>query len=217
MRRARPQCCRAEEIIDFADVIFAEIGSNRLCPDAPRDMCPGRFLRRKDALNFIAARQAVVRRPIHRNEPRFCDSRMKQDRIECSAGCRRHHAVIAAVALLQPVTEFGDPLRDPAALAAVAAWSPLHNLTEGTSYPATLVITSKNDRRVSPAHGRKMIAALQASGSKGPHLLLERGDTGHGGPARLSAHIEDQVTTQRFAAARTGLNFPPLKALFSAV
>ena len=115
------------------------------------------------------------------------------------------------------VTEFGDPLRDPAALAAVAAWSPLHNLTEGTSYPATLVITSKNDRRVSPAHGRKMIAALQASGSKGPHLLLERGDTGHGGPARLSAHIEDQVATQRFAAARTGLNFPPLKALFSAV
>jgi prolyl oligopeptidase PreP (S9A serine peptidase family) len=103
------------------------------------------------------------------------------------------------------IAEFGDPANDPAALASAAEWSPLHNLVKGCHYPPTLIIVGANDTRVSPAHGRKMTAALHATGSCGPHLHHERPDTGHGGRATLGAHIDDLIITQRFAAAMTGL------------
>jgi prolyl oligopeptidase len=61
------------------------------------------------------------------------------------------------------------------------SYSPLHNLRDGISYPATLVTTADHDDRVVPAHSFKFIAALQAK-QKGEPPVLIRIETrsGHG-------------------------------------
>lgn len=61
------------------------------------------------------------------------------------------------------------------------AYSPLHNLKAGTSYPATLITTADHDDRVVPAHSFKYAAALQEK-HKGANPVMIRIDTnsGHG-------------------------------------
>ncbi|HLO78137.1 MAG TPA: prolyl oligopeptidase family serine peptidase, partial [Magnetospirillum sp.] len=110
------------------------------------------------------------------------------------------------------IVEFGDTSGDAAALAAAAEWSPLHNLQPGRDYPATLIMACGNDQRVSPIHGRKMTAALQATGSRGPHLLLEKDGAGHGGAVTRDETAATRAEMLRFAAARTGLVWPKARA-----
>ncbi|MFC6661637.1 prolyl oligopeptidase family serine peptidase [Deinococcus multiflagellatus] len=52
---------------------------------------------------------------------------------------------------------------DPAMLEVLRAYSPLHNLTEGVAYPATLITTGDHDDRVVPAHSFKFGAELQCA------------------------------------------------------
>ncbi|HEY9383645.1 MAG TPA: prolyl oligopeptidase family serine peptidase [Gemmatimonadales bacterium] len=61
------------------------------------------------------------------------------------------------------------------------SYSPLHNLKEGVSYPATLVTTADHDDRVVPAHSFKFAATLQEK-HRGPNPVLIRIETrsGHG-------------------------------------
>jgi prolyl oligopeptidase len=56
------------------------------------------------------------------------------------------------------------------------SYSPLHNLKDGTSYPATLVTTADHDDRVVPAHSFKFAATLQEKQS-GPDPVLIRVET----------------------------------------
>lgn len=60
-------------------------------------------------------------------------------------------------------------------------YSPLHNIKEGASYPATLATTADHDDRVVPAHSFKYMATLQKK-QGGPNPVLIRVDTksGHG-------------------------------------
>ncbi|HEV7475365.1 MAG TPA: prolyl oligopeptidase family serine peptidase [Pyrinomonadaceae bacterium] len=64
---------------------------------------------------------------------------------------------------------------------ALYAYSPIHNVKAGASYPATLITTADHDDRVVPAHSFKYAAALQA-GQGGDNPILIRIDTksGHG-------------------------------------
>lgn len=105
--------------------------------------------------------------------------------------------------------EFGDTANDPAALARAAEWSPLHNLKPSQEYPATLILVGGNDERVSPIHGRKMTAALQATGSRRPHLLLEKAGAGHAGHVTVSEAAHTRAELLSFAAWRTGLKWMP--------
>lgn len=64
---------------------------------------------------------------------------------------------------------------------ALHAYSPIHNIREGLSYPATLITTADHDDRVVPAHSFKYAATLQEK-YKGPNPILIRIETrsGHG-------------------------------------
>ncbi|MBN2088917.1 S9 family peptidase [candidate division KSB1 bacterium] len=67
-------------------------------------------------------------------------------------------------------------------------YSPLHNLKEGVSYPATLTTTADHDDRVVPAHSFKFAATLQEKHS-GTNPVLIRIDTksGHGSSSTTKA------------------------------
>lgn len=71
---------------------------------------------------------------------------------------------------------------------ALYAYSPLHNIRAGVSYPATLITTSDHDDRVVPAHSFKYAATLQEKGS-GPAPTLIRIETksGHGASSTTKA------------------------------
>jgi len=64
------------------------------------------------------------------------------------------------------VTEFGT-VKDPDLFKALFAYSPYHNVKDGTAYPAVLFLTGANDPRVDPWHSRKMTARLQAATAGG--------------------------------------------------
>jgi prolyl oligopeptidase len=60
------------------------------------------------------------------------------------------------------------------------AYSPLHNIREGTCYPPTLITTSWDDDRVVPMHEFKFTAAMQrAQSCANPILLRTTGATSH--------------------------------------
>jgi prolyl oligopeptidase len=78
------------------------------------------------------------------------------------------------------ITEFGTT-KDPDQFRALYAYSPYHHVVDGTQYPAILLCSGENDRRVNPLHSRKMAARLQAAtASDEPILLRTSGKWGHG-------------------------------------
>ncbi|HTW09754.1 MAG TPA: prolyl oligopeptidase family serine peptidase [Acidimicrobiales bacterium] len=79
-------------------------------------------------------------------------------------------------------SDFGDP-DDPEQYQWARAYSPLHNIKEGTAYPPTLVLTGDHDDRVVPGHSFKFAAALQAAqapSSGAPVLIRVETSAGHG-------------------------------------
>ena len=100
--------------------------------------------------------------------------------------------------------EYGDP-EVPEELGWLLAYSPYHNVHEGTDYPATLFMVFDNDTRTVPMHGRKLCAAMQhaTSGSR-PILLRAGADVGHGGRS-LTKSIEEFTSMLAFMARWTGL------------
>ena len=81
---------------------------------------------------------------------------------------------------------------------ALYAYSPLHNIKPGTSYPPTMISTADHDDRVWPGHSFKFAAALQAA-QAGPAPVLIRIETkaGHGAGKPTTKIIED--IADRFA------------------
>ncbi len=90
------------------------------------------------------------------------------------------------------VVEYGSS-DDPIHFKNLLSYSPLHNIKEGVSYPATLVMTADHDDRVVPAHSFKFIATLQEK-HRGPNPVLIRIETrsGHGASSTMKAI--DQMT-----------------------
>ena len=85
-------------------------------------------------------------------------------------------------------------------------YSPLHNLKQGTAYPATLVTTADHDDRVVPAHSFKFAATLQECHT-GNNPVLIRIDTkaGHGGGKPLAKVLEEQADIYGFIMYNMGM------------
>ena len=107
------------------------------------------------------------------------------------------------------VTEFGT-VKDEAQFNAMHAYSPLHNVKDGTAYPAVLFMTGANDPRVDPYHSRKMTARLQAAtSSERPILLRASADVGHGMGTPLGAEIEETTDLLAFFFHELGVTVAP--------
>lgn len=87
-------------------------------------------------------------------------------------------------------------------------YSPLHNLREGVSYPATLVTTADHDDRVVPAHSFKFAARLQeCHAGKEPVLIRIDTKAGHGGGKPMSMVLEEQADIYSFILHNMGLKY----------
>lgn len=85
-------------------------------------------------------------------------------------------------------------------------YSPVHNVKEGVTYPATMVTTGDHDDRVVPAHSFKFAAELQAK-HKGENPVIIRIDVnaGHGAGKPVSMTIEEYSDMLAFALYNMGI------------
>lgn len=104
------------------------------------------------------------------------------------------------------IPEIGSP-EVPDDFDYLLAYSPLHNVHDGTAYPATLVLTSDHDEIVVPLHSYKFAAALQhAQAADAPVLLRVQSKVGHGPGRSTAATAAEWADLLAFAAHHTGLD-----------
>lgn len=85
-------------------------------------------------------------------------------------------------------------------------YSPLHNVKEGTCYPATMITTADHDDRVVPAHSFKFAAELQEKQScEKPTLIRIDVKAGHGAGKPTSKVIEEAADIWAFTLWNMGL------------
>jgi prolyl oligopeptidase len=85
-------------------------------------------------------------------------------------------------------------------------YSPLHNLKQGTKYPATFITTADHDDRVVPGHSFKYAAALQAAqGGDDPVLIRIDTQAGHGAGKPLTKLLEEDADWMSFTMWNVGI------------
>jgi prolyl oligopeptidase len=101
-------------------------------------------------------------------------------------------------------SEYGDP-REPEALRYLHAYSPYHQIRDGTRYPAALIETADHDTRVHWSHSAKFAARLaDAQAADRPvyfHMTLEQG---HGSGTRLSDMVDRYARQHAFLEQALG-------------
>jgi len=103
------------------------------------------------------------------------------------------------------IADYGSSEANPEEFKALRAYSPIHNLKEGASYPATLTTTADHDDRVVPAHSFKYAAALQhAQGGANPVLIRIDTNSGHGASSTTKA-IEQTAEIDAFIFTNLGV------------
>jgi prolyl oligopeptidase len=105
--------------------------------------------------------------------------------------------------------EYGSP-DEASDFPVLRAYSPLHTLKPGVSYPATMVMTGDHDDRVFPAHSFKYTAELQRL-QAGPAPVLLRVDrrAGHGAGKPTLKALEETADAYAFMAQALGMEGKP--------
>jgi prolyl oligopeptidase len=127
-------------------------------------------------------------------------------------------AVVAAVPVMDSLrsetttngrfntTEFGT-VEDPTTFTALLAYSPYHNVVDGTPYPAVLLTAGENDTRVDAWHAMKMTARLQRATSSGRPVLLRLEAGGHL-TGSLDQTIDESTDVFAFLFDQLDLGYP---------
>lgn len=98
-------------------------------------------------------------------------------------------------------TDYGTAKDSPEMFKALYAYSPLHNIKSGATYPAVLITTGDHDDRVVPAHSFKYAATLQAADTgPAPKLIRIETNAGHGAGKPTSKIIEERGDILAFIA-----------------
>ncbi|MEO0439427.1 MAG: prolyl oligopeptidase family serine peptidase [Pseudomonadota bacterium] len=103
------------------------------------------------------------------------------------------------------VDDYGYPNKEDD-FQTLLAYSPYHNIQNGTDYPALMVSTADTDDRVVPGHSFKYISRLQAAntGDK-PHLIRIETRAGHGSGKPTDKVIAEYSDIYGFMADAIGL------------
>ncbi|TMM30434.1 S9 family peptidase [Polaribacter aestuariivivens] len=89
-------------------------------------------------------------------------------------------------------------------------YSPVHNVKEGTKYPATLITTGDHDDRVVPAHSFKFAAELQEKqAGENPVLIRIETNAGHGAGTPVAKTIEQYADIFAFTLFNMGFEQLP--------
>src|SRR5437868_12684869 len=109
------------------------------------------------------------------------------------------------------VSDYGSSA-NPEEFKALYAYSPLHNIKSGTSYPPTLITTADHDDRVWPGHSFKFAATLQAAqAGRAPILIRIETEAGPGAGKPTSKQIEEVSDRWGFLVRALNMNVPALK------
>jgi prolyl oligopeptidase len=96
------------------------------------------------------------------------------------------------------VDEYGSS-DDAEEFKSLRAYSPYHNVKDGTEYPATMITTADTDDRVVPMHSFKFGAALQhAQTGDAPILLRIETRAGHGAGTPITKRIDQAADRWAF-------------------
>lgn len=99
------------------------------------------------------------------------------------------------------VDDYGSSEASAEQFRALWAYSPYHNLVDGTEYPPTLVTTADTDDRVVPGHSFKFTARLQnAQAGLNPVLIRIETKSGHGAGKPTKKIIEEIADQWAFLA-----------------
>ncbi len=101
--------------------------------------------------------------------------------------------------------EYGT-VEDPELFATLLAYSPYHNVVDGTPYPAVLLTAGQNDARVDAWHAKKMAARLQKATTSERPVLLRLGSTGHLAGS-LDQTVEETTDWHAFLFDQLGLGY----------
>jgi prolyl oligopeptidase len=102
------------------------------------------------------------------------------------------------------IPEYGSSENSEEEFKNLISYSPLHNLKEGVSYPATMVTTADHDDRVVPAHSFKFAAQLQKSHvGDNPVLIRIEEKAGHGAGKPISKILDEQADIWSFVFYNT--------------
>ena len=103
------------------------------------------------------------------------------------------------------VPEYGDPDKE-AEFEFMLAYSPLHNVEDGTNYPPTLILTADHDDRVVPSHAHKFASELQHQDAKeNPLLLRFEFNAGHGFGKSVTKIIDEYADIYAFLVQELNL------------
>lgn len=100
----------------------------------------------------------------------------------------------------------GDP-DDPEDIRRLAAYSPYHQVTPGTRYPAVFITAGAADTHCPPWHARKWGARLQAAqAGDAPILIAVRDGAGHGQATPHAIALDDYAEWLSFVMRRLDMS-----------
>ena len=98
---------------------------------------------------------------------------------------------------------------NPEEFEALYAYSPYHNIQDGTDYPPVLVTTADTDDRVVPGHSFKYAARIQqAQAGEAPVLIRIETRAGHGLGIPVDKIIAEYADMWAFVAHNIGMQLP---------
>ena len=96
---------------------------------------------------------------------------------------------------------------DPHDFHTLLNYSPYHAVRDGTSYPATMLVSGDADQNCNPLHARKMTARLQAANSSARPIFLDYNELrGHSPVLPLSARVEALTDRLAFLCEQLGIS-----------
>ena len=101
-------------------------------------------------------------------------------------------------------------MKDEKQFRGMLGYSPYHHVQDGRDYPSIMALTGMNDPRVEPWQSFKMVARLQATGSRNPVLLRVSQDSGHGIWTSLSEEDRQTADVYTFLFDQLRVRYHPV-------